>query len=321
MDFGPPLRFKAPGLRLGFGAWALGGHGWGPPDEERVRTAAVRRAHERGVTFFDTAPTYGDGDIRAPLGTAFGPVRDAVKCHQGWAARRPPDLAGRLPLPARIEYVDLAQLHEVGPRYEWSLERLHKLIDQGKTRAIGLCNATRAQIARAATIAPIATYQGPYNLFDRDVEQRELPLCREVGLAFLAYRPLASGLLGGKYAAAPQFPDGDHRNRIYWFKGREFARRVAVVEALRPIAARLELLLPALALAWVLARRGSEQCAGRSAQPRSRWMRTSRHRTRHRHRISDRPCRWRAFRPDCAPDLARALSSSWGALERFIVER
>jgi aryl-alcohol dehydrogenase-like predicted oxidoreductase len=220
------------------------------------------------------------------------------------------------------DYVDLAQLHEAGARYEWSLERLHGLIEQGKTRAIGLCNATPAQIARAARIAPIATYQGPYNLFDRDVEQRELPLCRELGLGFLAYRPLASGLLTGKYAVAPQFPDGDHRSRIYWFKGREFARRRAVLDGLRPIAARLELPLAGLALAWVLAQPAvSVVLAG----------------ARSREQVDENLAGMRpltpdtvseidavvagAFRPARASERVRALSSSWGPRERFIVER
>src|SRR2546422_3141493 len=114
----------------------------------------------------------------------------------------------------------------------------------------GLCNTTHLQIARALELAPVVSYQGPYNLFDRDVEQRQLPVARERGLAFLAYRPLAAGLLSGKYAAPPEFPAGYHRRGIYWFRGPEFARRRAVIEQLRPIAQRLDLSLPALALAW-----------------------------------------------------------------------
>src|SRR5439155_980249 len=80
-----------------------------------------------------------------------------------------------------------------------ALEQLLTLQEEGKALAIGLCNATHLQIARATELAPLVSYQGPYNLFDRDAEQRELPLARERGLAFLAYRPLASGLLAGTY--------------------------------------------------------------------------------------------------------------------------
>src|SRR2546426_4985440 len=64
-DVRPPLRFTLPELRLGFGAWAVGGAGWGAPGAERDRAAAVERAVERGITFFDTAPSYGDGASRS----------------------------------------------------------------------------------------------------------------------------------------------------------------------------------------------------------------------------------------------------------------
>ncbi len=94
-------------------------------------------------------------------------------------------------------------------------------------------------------------------MFDRDVEQRELPLCRERQIAFLAYRPLAAGLLSGKYLAPPEFPAADHRRKIYWFKGREFERRRTVVERLAAIAQRLDTPPSALALGWVLARPGA----------------------------------------------------------------
>src|SRR2546426_6745977 len=116
-----------------------------------------------------------------------------------------------------------------------------------------VCSSDLRQLERALTLAPLATYQAPYSLFDRDVEERDLPLCRARGLAFLAYRPLAAGLLTGKYEAPPQFADGDHRQRIYWFKGKEFERRRRVIERLRPIAQREGRSLIGLALGWLCA--------------------------------------------------------------------
>ncbi len=256
-DVGPPPRFLTSGPRLGFGAWALGGEGWGAAAGERERLAVVERALERGVTFFDTAPTYGDGASEALLGRALAPHRPAVAIATKVGPRDDP----RASLEASLrrlntECVDLVQLHEAVDRWEWRLETLHTLQEDGKALAIGLCNATHLQLARARQLAPLVSYQGPYNLFDRDVEQRELPLCRERGLAFLAYRPLASGLLTGKYHAPPDFPDGDHRRGLYWFKAKEFERRRAVVERLRSIAHRLDLPLSGLALSWVLGRPG-----------------------------------------------------------------
>ena len=256
-DVGPPPRFWTSESRLGFGAWAIGGTGWGAVTDERDRSAAVARALERGVTFFDTAPAYGNGASEALLGRVLRPERDRVAIATKVGPRDEP----RASLEASLrrlqsDYVDLVQLHEAIDRWEWHLDELYRLQREGKALAIGLCNATHLQLARALELVPLAAYQGPYNLFDRDVEQRELPLCRERGLAFLAYRPLAAGLLSGKYSAAPQFPAGDHRAGLYWFKGREFARRRAAIERLEPLARRRGASLGALSLAWVLQRPG-----------------------------------------------------------------
>src|SRR2546426_12036070 len=192
-DFGPLSRFLGTEARLGFGGWAVGGAGWGTPDDTHEREAAIRRAVERGVTFFDTAPTYGDGESERLLGRALGTVRERVAIATKVGPRDDP----RASLEASLrrlttDYVDLVQLHEALDGWERRLEQLHTLQEKGKALAVGLCNATSRQLAQALEIAPVAAYQGPYNLFDRDVEQRELPLCRERRIAFLAYRPLAA---------------------------------------------------------------------------------------------------------------------------------
>lgn len=256
MSFGPLLLGGTSPL-LGFGAWAIGGAGWGDAGDESQRLATIRVALERGVTFFDTAPTYGDGASERLLGRALQASRDRVAIATKVGPQDDPqrsleDSLRRL----ASDYVDLVQLHEAQERWEWQLEKLHRLVEAGKARALGLCNATHHQIRRALEIAPLTSYQGPYNLFDRDVEQRELPLCREREIAFLAYRPLASGLLAGVYHGPPAFAPRDHRAGIYWFKGREFARRLAVIERLRPLARHEGLTLPAFALRWLLAREG-----------------------------------------------------------------
>ena len=257
MSFGPLLLGGSSPL-LGFGAWAVGGAGWGgDPGDEAQRLAAVQVALERGVTFFDTAPTYGDGASERLLGKALKSSRDRVAIATKVGPRDDPqrsleDSLRRL----ASDYVDLVQLHEAQDRWEWQVEKLHGLVEAGKARALGLCNATHHQIRRALEIAPVTSYQGPYNLFDRDVEERELPLCRERELAFLAYRPLASGLLAGSYDDPPAFAPRDHRAGIYWFKGREFARRHGVIERLRPLARHEGVTLPVFALRWLLARAG-----------------------------------------------------------------
>jgi aryl-alcohol dehydrogenase-like predicted oxidoreductase len=323
IDIGPPPRFLTSEPRLGFGAWAVGGMGWGAPKGERDHLSAVDRAVELGIRFFDTAPTYGDGASEVLLGRALKPYREQVAIATKVGPRDDPRKSLEASL-GRLEsdYVDLVQLHETLQRWEWQVEKLHALQDEAKALAVGICNATHLQIARALEIAPVVTYQGPYNLFDRDVEQRELPLCRERGLGFLAYRPLASGLLSGKYSTPPVFAPGDHRRDIYWFKGKEFERRAAVVERLRPLARALDMPLAGLALAWVLAQPGvSIVLAGaRSKEQVDENLAGTRHLTpdilsQIDEIVAD------VFRPARATERARALSSGWGARERFIVER
>jgi aryl-alcohol dehydrogenase-like predicted oxidoreductase len=328
-DVGPPLRFLTAGPRLGFGAWAVGGTGWGVPSAEPDRLAAVRRALEVGITFFDTAPTYGDGASESLLGRAIRSDRDRVAIATKVGPRDDPrrSLEGSLRRLA-TDYVDLVQLHEALEGWERQLEQLHTLQERGKALAIGLCNATHRQLARALEIAPVVAYQGPYNLFDRDVEQRELPLCRERQIAFLAYRPLAAGLLGGKYGAPapapapPEFPATDHRRKIYWFKGREFERRRTVVARLAPIARQVAMPLPGLALAWVLARPGvsivlagartSEQVDQNVAGTRGLAPDTVA-------AIDDIVAS--AFPPARASDDLKRQAAAWGERERFIVDR
>lgn len=322
-DFGPPPRFRTLAPALGFGAWAVGGSGWGAPEDEAERIAAVRHAVERGVTFFDTAPTYGNGASETLLGRALKSARDRVTI----ATKVGPHDDPRRSLESSLrrlgsDFVDLVQLHEALEGWEWQLEKLHKLREDGKALTIGLCNATHRQIARALEIAPVTTYQGPYNLFDRDVEQRELPLCRDRGLGFLAYRPLASGMLTGKYPSPPAFLETDHRRQIYWFKGQEFERRRAVVERLRPIARSLDLPLAGLALAWVLAQPGvSIVLAG--ARNREQ---VDENLTSTQHLAPDTLSHIDAivaavFRPARATAGLPALAATWGEREQFIVAR
>lgn len=323
-DVGPPLRFLTSGPRLGFGGWAVGGTRWGAPPPERERAAAVERAIERGITFFDTAPTYGTGASESLLGRVLRPHRERVAIATKVGPRDDPRASLEASLTRLVtDYVDLVQLHEAGDRWEWQLERLGRLQDEGKARAVGACNATHLQLARALEIAPLRSYQGPYNLFDRDVEERHLPLCGQQGMAFLAYRPLASGLLSGAYTAAPSFPEGDHRRSIYWFSGSEFVRRHGAIERLEKLAQARGTSLAALSLGWVLARSGvTIVLAGARTAGQVDDNVTAEGRPLTVDEVAGIDAIVaEAFRPPRARPSARELAAGWGARERYIVEQ
>ncbi len=323
-DVGPPPRFTTPEPRLGFGAWALGGRGWGPGTDETDRIATVERAVERGITWFDTAPAYGAGDSEVLLGRALKGHRERVAIATKVGPRDDP--RGSLEASLRrlqSDYVDLVQLHEALDGWEWRLEELATLQREGKALAIGLCNATHLQLGRALEFAPVVSCQGPYNLFDRDVEQRELPLCSERGLAFLAYRPLAAGLLTGKYRTPPRFGADDHRHAIYWFHGPEFARRERVLARLRSMAAARQVSPAALALAWLLARPGvSLVLAGaRSAAQVDDNLTALETALSATDVTAIDTLVAQTFTPPRAGAETRARATAWGARERYIVER
>lgn len=321
---GPSSSATASPARLGFGGWAIGGSGWGTPGPEVERIAAIERALERGVTFFDTAPTYGSSE--ALLGRVLQPHRAAVTIATKVGPRDDPRVSLEASL-SRLdaEYVDLLQLHEPGERFEWSLEVLAQLQREGRTRAIGLCNATPALLATALSIAPLASYQAPYNLFDRGVELGELGLALEHGLTLIAYRPLASGLLAGSFApgSPPGFAEGDHRRRIYWFRGHEYERRAAVVELLRPIAEKRGGSLAGLALAWARWRPGiSVVLVGiRTAAQFDESVAGAESPLTDAESAAIDDAIATVYRPARASSRAIPAAGGWGPRERFIVER
>lgn len=318
------MDFLKKSSQIGFGAWGVGGEDWGPGADGAVRERAVRRAVELGVRFFDTAPTYGESE--SLLGRVLKGSRDEVIIATKVGPRDDP----RASLEASLvnletDYVDLVQLHEVGERLEDSLEKLTALKQEGKARQIGLCNATARQLGRALNLAPVATYQAAFNLFDRAPEQREIPLCIEKGLSFLAYRPLASGLLTDGFSPerAAALAPGDHRTMIWWFKGEEVRRRLAILHELKKIAAAGGRTVTALALGWALRRPGvSVVLAGaRTAEQLEENM-----------SACDRPLKddemqaidravAEVFRPAKATGAARQAALEWGGRELFIVER
>ena len=249
--------------RLAFGGWGIAATDWGGVTDIAAARRAIACALELGITFFDTAPSYGEGSSESLLGLMVGGPdgaarRDRIVLATKCGPRSDPSTSLESSLRRlRTDYVDLLQLHEP-PRepdaLERLLERMHALVDRGLVRALGLCNATERELTRAFGVVPLASYQGPYNLFDRDAEHDALAFTRTHACAFLAYRPLASGLLTGKYAGTPSFAAADHRARLHWFRGREFARRQTVLECLRTLARERDLSLAQLALAWLLAK-------------------------------------------------------------------
>jgi aryl-alcohol dehydrogenase-like predicted oxidoreductase len=186
-------------------------------DLERTR-AVVEAVLAEGITFFDTADVYGDGDSERFLGAILDGRRDqvvlATKFGMGEGGRGTRDyvrrsVAGSLERLA-TDYVDLYYYHRpdgVTPIAE-TIAALEELVDEGTVLAIGVSNFSAEQLDEAVQSGPVAALQNRYNLLERTAEEDVLPRCRELGVAFIPYFPLASGLLTGKYRRGEAPPPG-----------------------------------------------------------------------------------------------------------------
>lgn len=255
------------------GTWQAGKSMWADIDD-RETTLAIQAAYDAGITTFDTAEMYGKGHSERILGKALASVRDRVVL----ATKVSPDhlrydqvveACERSLRNLDTDFIDLYQIHwpagsfksEVVP-IEETMGALNELVEEGKIRAIGVSNFSRAQLEEACRYGRVASLQPPYSLLWRHVEEDAMPYCREQGITLLAYSPMAQGLLTGKFGPGHKFAKGDHRARNRLFRKEHNERVQQALEELRPIAEARGISLGQLALAWVIAHPGVCAIAG-----------------------------------------------------------
>jgi aryl-alcohol dehydrogenase-like predicted oxidoreductase len=263
---------------IGFGCWAMGG-GWGQTDD-RESIAAVRRALDLGINFFDTADIYGFGHSEKVLSKALGPRRKdviiATKVGLAWdehgcmfrsSSRHHITNAVEASLKRlKTDYIDLYQIHwpDSHTPFEITMKTMDDLVKSGKVRYVGVSNFTVKQIEECMKIRPIDSLQPPYNMLMREAEGDLLPFCKKNGIGVVAYGPLAYGLLTGKFTKDTKFPKtdwrsgelfpdpGDWQRHIDLFHGRQFMRNLRIVEKIKKIANKHGKTVGQLAIAWVL---------------------------------------------------------------------
>lgn len=255
---------------VGLGCWAMGGLWWGSDVRDDDSVAAVHKALELGINWFDTAPLYGHGHADEVLVRALGArkkdVLIATKVGVRWDGEgmharsdlSPAWLRADVEASLRrlgLERIDLLQVHwpdEGGVPLAETLATLETLKREGKVRHVGLCNYDPTGLSQAVTHGPIASLQTPYNLLRREFESGLQPWLTAHGIGAVVYEPLCRGLLTGKFTARQRFGDDDLRARDDRFQGTRFLRALTVVSRLQLIAQRLHVPLAALALAWTL---------------------------------------------------------------------
>jgi aryl-alcohol dehydrogenase-like predicted oxidoreductase len=251
----------------------LGCNNFGMRIDEAATGRVVGAALDAGINFFDTADIYGSTKSEEFLGRSLGARRRhaIVATKFGMAVddrrrgARPEyvrqacdDSLGRL----RTDYIDLYQLHEPDPKVPIAdtLGALDDLVKAGKVKEIGCSNFSAGQLeearrAAAPGAARFVSVQNEYSLLHREPEKGVLPACERLGLAFLPYFPLASGLLTGKYDPGSGAPR-DSRLSLSWTSRFTTDRNVRIAEALKAFAAARQHALLELAFSWLASRPG-----------------------------------------------------------------
>jgi aryl-alcohol dehydrogenase-like predicted oxidoreductase len=237
-------------------------------DAEALRT--LDRALELGITFLDTADTYGAGHNEAFVGRALSGRRDrvflATKFGRTWLPGADRRIDGR-PEYVRsacdaslqrlgVDVIDLYYQHRVDPQVpiEETVGAMAELISAGKVRYLGLSEANAANIRRAAAVHPIAALESEYSLFSRDIEDNGvLAAIRELGITLVPYSPLGRGMLAGTVRTTAGFATTDPRYHNPRFEGDNFAKNMDTVDRLAALANERGLSAAQLSLAWLYA--------------------------------------------------------------------
>ena len=241
------------------------------PRNDAESIATLHRAVDLGVTLFDTADMYGPytnerlvGQALTPhrdqvlIATKFGIVRDLVdptrRSINGTPEYVRASCDGSLQR-LGVDYIDLYYQHRVDPNtpIEETVGAMADLVTAGKVRFLGLSEAGSDTIRRAHAVHPIAALQTEYSLWSRDIEDGILGTCRELGITIVPYSPLGRGFLTGALRRFEDFAADDFRRRSPRFQGDNFAKNLAVVDAVAAMAQAKGCTPAQLALAWVLA--------------------------------------------------------------------
>jgi methylglyoxal reductase len=266
---------------VAFGAWAIGGWRWGGTDEgESIK--AIHAALDAGINFIDTAPAYGLGLSEEIVGKALKGKRNqaviATKCGMVWHTDKGVYFLNEYDKPIhkylgpesiryevekslqrlQTDYIDLYQTHwqDITTPIEDTMGELVRLKEEGKIRAIGVCNATVEEMERYRKLGAVDSDQEKYSMLDRKPEAVNLPWCQQNQVAFLAYSPLAQGLLTGKMGPERVFSKDDQRSTNPRYSVENRISIQSLLKGIQPYAEKYGLTLGQMVIAWTVSQPG-----------------------------------------------------------------
>lgn len=242
---------------------------YGPRDDEASMTV-LDKALELGINFLDTSDTYGPWHNEELLGKFIKTRKPALKLATKFGIVRQPGEYRRsicnAPDYARksceaslkrlgVDHIDLYYVHRVDNKtpVEDTMYGLAKLVQEGKIGHIGLCEVSADTLRRAHAIHPVAAVQTEYSLWSREAEESVLPLCKALGIGFVAYSPLGRGFLTGRFQHEPVPVKEDFRSTLPRFQPENLAKNHSFVDLLTALAVSKGCKPSQIALAWLLA--------------------------------------------------------------------
>jgi aryl-alcohol dehydrogenase-like predicted oxidoreductase len=242
---------------------------YGPTDAKESR-ATLERALELGITLYDTADAYGNGENEKFLSPFFKAHRDEVVIATKFALAIPPDDPTRRiirndPPYIRqaveaslkrldVDTIDLYYMHrrDVNVPIEETVATMAELVGEGKVKHLGLSEVTAAELRAAQAVHPIAAVQSEWSLFSRDIEAQVVPAARELGVTLVPYSPLGRGFLTGSFTNADtDLTTDDFRRQQPRFTGDNATANAALLAPIRRIASAHDASTGQIALAWV----------------------------------------------------------------------
>jgi len=258
---------------LGLGCMGMTGV-YGPGVEKADMIKLIRDAHDRGVTLFDTAESYGPFTNEELVGEALQPIRDkvviatkfgfdidqATGARSGGTNSRPEHIRAVAEAALRrlkTDRIDLFYQHRVDLNVpiEDVAGAVKELITEGKVKHFGLSEAGVQTVRRAHAVQPLTAVQSEYSLFWRGPETELLPVLEKLGIGFVPFSPLGAGFLTGKIDENTKFEKDDFRNLVPRFSPESRKANMALVGVVKGVADRKGATPAQVALAWLLAQK------------------------------------------------------------------